>query len=205
MLFTFPSRYWFTIGLQRVFSLGGWARRVHTGFHVPRATQDTAGIRQASCKGLSPALAALSNAVPLTCFRSRVAVLQPRRNRNPDGLGCSPFARHYWGNHVLFSLPPGTKMFQFPGFASCIGRIAGLQPAGLPHSEIRGSRVACTYPRLIAACHVFHRLLEPRHPPYALTYFRLCVRFIASAYTSIYLGYSFLALVYSLKEINFLY
>ena len=119
MLFTFPSRYWFTIGLQRVFSLGGWARQLHTGFHVPRATQDTAGIRQASCKGLSPALAALSNAVPLTCFRSRVAVLQPRRNRNPDGLGCSPFARHYWGNHVLFSLPPGTKMFQFPGFASC--------------------------------------------------------------------------------------
>ena len=27
------------------------------------------------------------------------------------GLGCSPFARHYWGNHYLFSLPAGTKMF----------------------------------------------------------------------------------------------
>ena len=64
-------------------------------------------------------------------------------------------------------------MFQFPGFASCYGRIAGLQPAGLPHSEIPGSKVACTYPGLFAACHVFHRLLEPRHPPYALTYFRL--------------------------------
>ena len=35
-----------------------------------------------------------------------------------DGLGCSPFARHYWGNHYLFSLPAGTKMFQFPALAS---------------------------------------------------------------------------------------
>ena len=34
-----------------------------------------------------------------------------------NGLGCSPFARHYWGNHYLFSLPTGTKMFQFPALA----------------------------------------------------------------------------------------
>ena len=46
------------------------------------------------------------------------AVLQPRTDRNPYGLGCSPFARRYWGNHSLFSLPGGTKMFQFPPFAS---------------------------------------------------------------------------------------
>ena len=29
----------------------------------------------------------------------------------------------------------------------------------------------CTYPRLIAACRVLHRLSEPRHPPSALHYF----------------------------------
>ena len=46
-----------------------------------------------------------------------------------------------------------------------------LMPAGLSHSEIRGSGVICTYPRLIAAYHVLHRLNEPRHPPYALSYF----------------------------------
>ena len=39
---------------------------------------------------------------------------------------------------------------------------------GLPHSEIPGSKVICTSPRLIAAYHVLHRLLVPRHPPYAL-------------------------------------
>ena len=38
VLFAFPSRYWFTIGRQRVFSLGGWSPLVQTGFHVPRLT-----------------------------------------------------------------------------------------------------------------------------------------------------------------------
>ena len=36
--------------------------------------------------------------------------------------------------------------------------IACLQHAGLSHSEIRGSMVICTSPRLIAAYHVLHRL-----------------------------------------------
>ena len=36
------------------------------------------------------------------------------------GLGYSAFARHYLRNHCLFSLPKGTKMFQFPSFASII-------------------------------------------------------------------------------------
>ena len=40
--------------------------------------------------------------------------------------------------------------------------------AGLPHSEIPGSKVICTSPRLIAAYHVLHRLLVPRHSPCAL-------------------------------------
>ena len=42
VLFTFPSRYWFTIGLLGVFSLTGWSRRIQTGFLVSRPTQDTA-------------------------------------------------------------------------------------------------------------------------------------------------------------------
>ena len=62
-------------------------------------------------------------------------------------------------------------MFQFPTFASEIHRMTGLQPAGLSHSEISGSKIICIYPELIAAYHVLHRLQEPRHPPYALSYF----------------------------------
>ena len=61
VLFAFPSRYWFTIGRYRVFSLGGWSPHVQTGFHVPRPTcrklSSTPGI---SCKGLSPSMAGVS-------------------------------------------------------------------------------------------------------------------------------------------------
>ena len=39
---------------------------------------------------------------------------------------------------------------------------------GFPHSEIRGSMLMCSSPQLIAACHVLHRLLMPRHSPCAL-------------------------------------
>jgi hypothetical protein len=38
VLFTFPSRYYFSIGHQGVFSLGRWASLLHTGFHVSRGT-----------------------------------------------------------------------------------------------------------------------------------------------------------------------
>src|SRR6202012_146497 len=39
VLFAFPSRYWFTIGQKRVFSLAEWSPRIQAGFHVPRLTQ----------------------------------------------------------------------------------------------------------------------------------------------------------------------
>ena len=39
---------------------------------------------------------------------------------------------------------------------------------GLPHSEIRGSKLIRSSPQLIAAYHVLHRLCMPRHPPNAL-------------------------------------
>ena len=66
-------------------------------------------------------------------------------------------------------------MFQFPPFASCNSlQDVKLMLDGLSHSDIRGSKVICTSPQLFAAYHVLHRLQEPRHPPYALSYFRLC-------------------------------
>src|SRR5689334_2929796 len=39
-LFTFPSRYLFTIGHQGVFRLTRWSWQIHTGFLGPRATWD---------------------------------------------------------------------------------------------------------------------------------------------------------------------
>ena len=72
----------------------------------------------------------------------------------------------------LISTPRGTKMFQFPRFPSTTygfsGGCTGITPCTLPHSDIPGSMPAGGSPRLIAACCVLHRLLAPRHPPYAL-------------------------------------
>ncbi len=169
MLFTFPSRYWFAIGLLRVFSLGGWSRRIHTGFLVSRATQGTATLRMASYTGRSPALARCSNLFYSPYFlrcRGPTTPSAPKRS----GFGLFPVRSPLLGESFLFSLPTGTKMFQFPAFAHFLRSVTGLQPAGLSHSEILGSTVICTYPRLNAAYHVLHRLQEPRHPPYALSY-----------------------------------
>ena len=46
--------------------------------------------------------------------------------------------------------------------------VAGVLPAGFPHSDICGSLDICSSPQLFAAYHVFLRLLVPRHPPCAL-------------------------------------
>ena len=60
-------------------------------------------------------------------------------------------------------------MVHFPPLPSpdyvFIGRYSGMSQSGFPHSEIPGSKPACGSPRLIAACHVLHRRLVPRHPP----------------------------------------
>ena len=161
VLFTFPSRYLSTIGLGRVFSLGGWARRIHTGFHVPRATQDTGRLQSASRTGLSPPAARLSSRFrsPLSCHSP---VLQPRRNRNPGGLGSSPVARHYWGNHVCFLFLRVLRCFSSPRSPPPSRRMAVRQTAGLPHSGTPGSKTACASPGLFAACRALHRLPEPQ-------------------------------------------
>ena len=56
-------------------------------------------------------------------------------------------------------------------------------PWGFPHSEICGSKLICSSPQLIAACHVLHRLLMPRHSPYALV--RLNFLYNVSHYTMV--------------------
>src|SRR5213593_1975334 len=45
VLFTFPSRYLFTIGRQGVFRLTGWSPQIQAGLHVSRLTWD---VRSAS-------------------------------------------------------------------------------------------------------------------------------------------------------------
>ena len=46
---------------------------------------------------------------------------------------------------------------------------SNINRTGLSHSEISGSKRICRSPKLIAAYHVLHRLLAPRHPSCALS------------------------------------
>ena len=125
----------------------------------------------ASCTGLSPSMVSFSKDFH-SQFKYNDAVLQPQPRIATPLVWAVPRSLATTGGIIhLFSLPAGTKMFQFPAFALCYCIVTVLQTAGLSHSEILGSRVICTYPRLIAAYHVLHRLREPRHPPCALFYF----------------------------------
>ncbi len=55
VLFTFPSRYFSSIGQQVVFSLREWSPQIHAGFLVPRVTRDTDKTSSTlSPTGLSP-------------------------------------------------------------------------------------------------------------------------------------------------------
>ena len=94
MLFTFPSRYWYAIGLTRVFSLAGWARRIRAGLHVSRVTQDTTDWHVRTSKGLSPAMAGLSRPFLLSHTMTLCGPTTPQRRRHNCGLGSSPVARH---------------------------------------------------------------------------------------------------------------
>ena len=173
MLFTFPSRYWFAIGLSGVFSLAGWSRRIRAELLVLRVTQDYTRPHRASGTELSASTVGLSRTFS-SHSRYHDVVLLPRMCVATQAVWALPRSLATTGGIIqLFSLPAGTKMFQFPAFASAqTVQMTGLQPDGLSHSEIPGSKVICTYPGLIAAYHVLHRLREPRHPPDALTCFR---------------------------------
>ena len=73
----------------------------------------------------------------------------------------------------LISFPPGTKMFQFSGFASVTYVFSERSHASMRGSPIRKSSDQSLFagsPKLIADYYVLHRLLLPRHPPYALNY-----------------------------------
>ena len=125
----------------------------------------------ASHTGLSPSMVTFSK-VFCSRFAYNIAVLQPRWRLATSTVWAVPRSLATTGGIIhLFSLPTGTKMFQFPAFALCYCIVTVLQTAGLSHSEILGSMVICTYPKLIAAYHVLLRLREPRHPPCALFYF----------------------------------
>ena len=68
------------------------------------------------------------------------------------------------------------SVHRVPGVWLCIHHTSlEVHSSRFPHSEISGSKDICSSPKLIAAYHVFHRLLVPRHPPCALSSLTRCL------------------------------
>ena len=160
VLFTFPSRYSFTIGLTGVFSLAGWSRPIRAGFLVSRVTQDTTKPRLASRTGFSPSVTELSRT-----FRSRSeycgVVLQPPCGVATAEVWALPRSLATTGGIIsLFSLPRGTKMFQFPRFAPPTS-VGGDSPSGCRVVPFGNPRVN-GHLHLTAA---YRSLSRPSSPP----------------------------------------
>ena len=106
VLFTFPSRYSFTIGYQVVFSLTGWSPLFHTRFPVSRTTLDSTYPNLSFIYWTFTVFGSPSQMILLdllVVYGSPYPICI-----STYGLGSFWFARHYYRNHCLFSLPMGT-------------------------------------------------------------------------------------------------
>jgi hypothetical protein len=113
----------------------------------------------------------------ITVLVAHSPALRPDRPYNPDvhahRFGLFRVRSPLLAESLLFSFPAGTEMVHFPALPSRSyefrPRYGGMTHRGFPHSDIPGSTLVCSFPRLIAAYRVLHRLLAPRHSPYALS------------------------------------
>ena len=176
VLFTFPSRYWFAIGHWVVLRLGGWSPLIPTGFHVSGGTRvpcwHCLTVRIRGCNPVSPAFPYRSAPV------KQCAIAGPT---TPVALTLLPV----WPHPLSLATTRGVSVdFSSSGYLDvsvprvtflwlmCSARESQeMNPVGFTHSETLGSKGMCPSPRIIAACHVLHRLPVPRHPPCALIIF----------------------------------
>ncbi|XLU30593.1 hypothetical protein S245_066659, partial [Arachis hypogaea] len=146
VLFTLPSRYYFTIGHPGVFSLARWSLLIHTGFHVPHATwiRATPPLRLAARRLYS---------YPTTPF-SRFRLLSFR----------SPLL---WES-LLLSFPLATKMFQLARLSLACPWIQ-QQFERLTYSGISGSTLIFNSPKHFVAYYALPRLWVPSIALYRLS------------------------------------
>ena len=131
VLFTFPSRYWFTIGHQGVFSLGTWSSQIPTRFLGPRGTQDLYPTSQDlfADRAITFSGRTLDRSAKILIFDlPTVPYDRPTEAYNTEATTHTgltslrfrlfPFRSPLLGESLLISLPAGTEMFHFPAWAS---------------------------------------------------------------------------------------
>ena len=120
--------------------------------------KSTTHVTSSSPTGLSPSLAPRSKGLRLTSTCASVAPTTPIPQG--DRFGLRPVRSPLLGASRLISLPPGTEMFQFPGFALHIG-VTGV-PTGRVSPFGHPGLTACV--RLPPA---YRSLPRPSSPPCA--------------------------------------
>ena len=114
VLFTFPSRYYSLSVIWSYLAFWDGPHFFRQDSTCPDVLRIPLVLILVSPTGLSPAMVCLSIQFG---YQNFVTCCGPYPARiSTDGLGFSDFARHYFRNRFLLSFPPGTKMFQFPGF-----------------------------------------------------------------------------------------
>ena len=128
----------------------------HRISRVPRYSGYCYHLLQLTYTGLSPPMAVLSN----TFYFVEQQISQSYNPSTAETV-------LVWAIPISLAATLGiTIVFSSSGYLDvsvlrvCLRlcRIIPLHGIGLPHSEIFGSKVMCTSPKLIAACHVLHRL-----------------------------------------------
>ncbi len=134
MLFTFPLRYWFTIGVYGVFSLTGWCRQIQAGFLRSRLTQDTARPTQFLPTGFSPSMMSLSRNFSLMSI-SKCSPTTPVQHATQ--VWALPFSLATTGGIIIIFFSCGYLDVSVlrVGFSF---EMLNLQLSRLSHSEIFG-------------------------------------------------------------------
>jgi hypothetical protein len=115
VLFTFPSRYLFTIGRQLVFSLMPWSAQIHAKLHLDRVTQEIP--RRASVFGYGPftLCGAIFHSLHLTFALPQRAPTTPIVNH---GFGLFRFRSPLLTESILFLFLRLLRCFTSPGIAT---------------------------------------------------------------------------------------
>ena len=170
VLFTFPSQYYALSVTEEYLGLGGGPPGFPQGFSCLVVLWILLGFGQISLTGFSPSLMRLSR---LFSYLSSVP-------------HCSPQPQSTSTLVWPVSLSLATTQEIDVSFSSCryldvsvpcvpsvwlwIGHtVTEVCSVRFPHSDILGSKLICSSPKLFAAYRVLHRLSVPRHPLYALS------------------------------------
>ena len=159
VLFTFPSRYQFTIGLSRVFSLTGWCRQIPTGRLRPRSTQDTTRYINYVVYGIITLFDRPFQTCSTIIYKSTLQSYNPSVAVTTLVWAVPRSLATTYGIIIYFLLLRLLRCFSSAGLLLILRWIICLQHTGLSHSEIQG------YNEYLPLPLAYRSLSRPSSPP----------------------------------------